>query len=94
MDVWHLSGYCCIRWCMVYADEVVYGWHLVFFRSAAAAAAPAFRLALERALVGLHSRRAVHSSRRTGGGGKCTGNGIIVVGRWLWVWRQVVYGVC
>ena len=31
---------------MVYADEVVYGWHLVFVRSAAAAA---FRLALERA---------------------------------------------
>jgi len=38
-----------IRWCMVYADEVVYGClsHRVFVRStAAAAAAAAFRLAM------------------------------------------------
>ena len=88
-------GYC-VRWCMVYTDEVVYGWHLAFVRIAAAAAAAAFWLALERELIGLHSRRAAHSSRRTGGGGKWKGNGSIVVGhgRWLWVWRKVVYGVC
>jgi hypothetical protein len=83
-----------IRWCTVYADEVVYGWHLLFVRSAAAATAAAFWLALERELIGLHSRRATHSSRRTGGGGKWKENGSMVVGRWLWVWRKVVYGVC
>ena len=57
-----------IRWCMVYADEVVYGWHLLFVRSAAAAAAAAaaFRLALERALIGLHSCRATVPCRTTG----------------------------
>ena len=33
-------------------------WHRVFVRSVAAAAAAAFRLALERALIGLHSCRA------------------------------------
>ena len=82
--------------------QVVYGWHLAFVRIAAAAAAAAFWLALERELIGLHSRRAAHSSRRTGGGGKWKGNGSIVVGhgRWLWVcvrWcmvyaDEVVYG--
>ena len=70
-----------IRWCMVYADEVVYGWHLLFVRSAAAAAAAAFRLALERDLTCLHSRRATNPRRKTRGGGKWKDNRSIVVGR-------------